>query len=78
MIDHRVLHNATLMNAVHALHFIAESWSCVTHTTVVNCFHKFGFNLNDINDDEDATELNTAKDDWGQLQAAVLREELVC
>jgi hypothetical protein len=41
----------------------------------VNCFQKCGFNLNQTNDGEDATELGIAEDDWGQLKAGVLIEE---
>jgi hypothetical protein len=35
MIDHKLLHDATLMevNVLDALYFIAESWRCVTRTT---------------------------------------------
>jgi hypothetical protein len=74
MIDHKLLHDATLMkvNALDALQFIAESWRCVTNTTIVNCFQKCGFNLNQINDGEDVRELSIAKNDWDKLKAGVL------
>jgi hypothetical protein len=54
-IDHKLLHDATLMtvNVLDALHFIAESWRCATHTAIVNCFQKCGFNLNQTNEGED-------------------------
>lgn len=65
MLDRKLIHNATLVTVVHALHFIAESCDCVTRTALVNCFHKFGFNLNEINHVENATELNVTKYDWG-------------
>jgi hypothetical protein len=35
----------------------------------VNCCQKCGLSLNQTNDDEDATELHIAKNDWGQLKA---------
>jgi hypothetical protein len=37
--------------------------------TTINCFQKCGFNLNQTNDGEDATECSMAKDNWGQLRA---------
>jgi hypothetical protein len=60
MFDHKLLHDATLMkvNVLDALHFIAESWRCVTHTAIVNCFQKCGFNLNQTNDGEDVREIS--------------------
>jgi hypothetical protein len=54
-----------------------ESWYCGAHMTVVNFFfHECGLNLNHTNDEE-ATELCIAKDDWGQLKAAVSFHEYV-
>jgi hypothetical protein len=80
MIDHKLLLDATLMkvNILDALHFIAESWRCVTHTIVVNCFQKYGFNLNQTNDAEDVTELSIAENEWGKLKAGVSFKEYVC
>jgi hypothetical protein len=62
MADHKLLHDATLMrlNVLDA-HFIAETWLCVTHATIVNCFQKCGFNLNQTSDGEDVRELSIAK-----------------
>jgi hypothetical protein len=80
MIYHKLLHDATLMkvNVLDALHFIAESWCCVTHTTIVNCFQKCRFNLNQTNDgDKDVRELSIAKNDWGTLKAGVSFQEYV-
>jgi opacity protein-like surface antigen len=37
--------------------------------TTVNGFRKCGFNLNQTNDGEDATECSIAKEHWGQLRA---------
>jgi hypothetical protein len=73
MIDHKLIHDATLMkvNVLDAQHFTAESWHCVIHMTTMNCFQKCGLNLNQINDGEDVTEPNTAEDDWGQLKAGI-------
>jgi hypothetical protein len=51
------------VNVLDALHFIAESWCCVTHTTIVKCFQKCGFNLNQTNDGEDVKELSIAEND---------------
>jgi hypothetical protein len=79
MIDHKLLHDATLMkvNVLDALHFIAKSWHCITHTTIVNCFQKCGFNLNQTNDGEDVRELSIAENDWGKLKAGVSFQEYV-
>jgi hypothetical protein len=80
MIDHKLLHDATTLmkiNVLDALHFIAESWCCVTHTTIVNCFQKCGFDLNQTNDGEDVRELSIAKNDWGKLKARVSFQEYV-
>jgi hypothetical protein len=79
MIDHKLLHDATLMkvNVLDALHFITESWRCVTHMTIVNCIRKCGFNLNQINDGEDIRELSIAKNVWGKLKAGVSFQEYV-
>jgi hypothetical protein len=76
VIVHKLLHDATLMK-VNVLHFIAESWRYVIHMTIVNCFHKFGFNLNQTNDGEDVTELSVAENDWGKLKAGVSFQEYV-
>jgi hypothetical protein len=78
MIDHKFLHDATLMKVnVLDAHFIAESWHCVIHTTIVNCFQKCGFNLNQTIDGEDVRELNIAKNDWGKLKAGASFQEYV-
>jgi hypothetical protein len=79
MIDHKLLHDATLMkvNVLDALHFIIESWCCVTHATIVNCFQKCGFNLNQTNDGEDVRELSVAENDWGKLKAGASFQEYV-
>jgi hypothetical protein len=79
MIDHKLLHDAALMkvNVLDAVHFIAESWCCVTHTTIVNCFQKCGFNLNQINDGEDVIELRISENDWGKLKAGASFQEYV-
>jgi hypothetical protein len=42
------------------------------HITIVDCFQKYGFNLSQTNDSEDATELSIARDDWGQLKAGII------
>jgi hypothetical protein len=65
MIDCKLLHDTTLRktNVLDAQHFIVEPWHCVTYTTIVNCFQKWGFNLNQTNDGEDAAELSIAKAD---------------
>jgi hypothetical protein len=34
--------------------------------TIVNCFQKCGFNLNQTNDREDVRELSIAENDWGK------------
>jgi hypothetical protein len=47
------------------------------HTTVVNCFQKCGFSLNQISDGEDATGLSIIEDDCGQVKADVLYEEYI-
>jgi hypothetical protein len=65
------------VNVLDALHFIAESWCCVTHTTIVNCLQKCGFNLNQTNDGEDVRELSIAENDWGKLKAGVSFQEYV-
>jgi hypothetical protein len=65
------------VNVLDALHFIAESWRYVTHTTVVNCFQKCGFNLNQTNDGEDVRELSIAENDWGKLKVGILFQEYV-
>jgi hypothetical protein len=41
-----------------------QNHTTVSHIKLVNCFHKYGFNLNQTNDGKDATELSTAEDDW--------------
>jgi hypothetical protein len=73
MMDHKLLHDSTHMkvNVVDVQHFNAETWCCDTNTTRVNCFQKCVFNLNQINDGEDETELSIVKDDWGQVKAIV-------
>jgi hypothetical protein len=43
----------------------------------MNCVQKCGFNLNQTNDDEYATELIIAKNDWGQLKAGVSFQEYI-
>lgn len=60
MIDHKMLHNATFMiiEVVDASHFNVELWCCVTCTTVVNCFEKYGFNENATDTGKDAAELD--------------------
>jgi hypothetical protein len=45
--------------------------------TTVNCFQKCGFDDNQTDDGEDATELSIAKVDWGQLKAGVPLQEYV-
>jgi hypothetical protein len=65
------------VNVLDALHFIAESWRCVTHTKIVNCFQKYGFNFNQTNDGEDVRELGTAENDWGKLKAGASFQEYV-
>jgi hypothetical protein len=79
MIDHKLLHDATLkkVNILDALHFIAESWRCVTHITIVNCFQKCRFNLNQTNDGEDVRELSRAENEWGKLKPHVSFQEYV-
>jgi hypothetical protein len=64
VIDHKLLHDAALMkvNILDAQHFIAKSWYCVTHMTIVNFFQKCGFSLNQTNDCEGATELSIAEE----------------
>jgi hypothetical protein len=66
VIDHRLLHDARPMkvNVLNALHCISESWCCVIHTTILKHFQKCDFNVNEISDGEDATELYLAKGDW--------------
>jgi hypothetical protein len=39
--------------------------------TMVRCFQKCGFRLNETSDGEDVTRLRIAEDDWGQLKAGV-------
>jgi hypothetical protein len=79
VIDHKLLHDAILMkiNVLNAQHFIAESWCCVTHAAVVNCFQKCGFSLNQTRDCEEAAELSIGEDDWCQLKAGVSFQECV-
>jgi hypothetical protein len=79
MIDQTLHHDATLMkiNVLDAQHFTMVSWHCVTHMTIANCLQKCGFNLNQTNDGEDATEFTTARDDWVQLKAGVTFQECV-
>jgi hypothetical protein len=45
--------------------------------TIVNCFHKCEFNLNQTNDGEDVTELSIHRDDWNQVKAGVSLQEYV-
>jgi hypothetical protein len=45
--------------------------------TIVSCFQKCGFNLNQTNDGEDVRELSTAKNDWSKLKAGVSFQEYV-
>jgi hypothetical protein len=63
MNDHKLLHDATLIKetALDALHFTVESWHCLTHMRIVNCFLKCGFNLNYSNDGEDTTKQHSQK-----------------
>jgi hypothetical protein len=49
----------------------------VSHTTIVNCFQKCGFNLNQTNDGEDVRELSIAENDWGKLKASVSFQEYI-
>jgi hypothetical protein len=65
------------VNVLDAQHFIAESWRCVSHETIVNCFQKCGYNLNQSSDNEDAAELSIAKDDWDELKTGVSFQEYV-
>jgi hypothetical protein len=71
MIDHKLLQDETQtkVNVLDALHFIAESWRYATHTTIVNCVQKCGFNLNQTNDGENVRELSIAENNWGKLKA---------
>jgi hypothetical protein len=64
------------VNVLDSQHSIAESWHCHTYDHG-DCFQKCGFNFNQSNDGEDATELSIAKDDWGQLKAGVSFQEYV-
>jgi hypothetical protein len=79
MIDHKLLRDATLMklNVLDALQFISESWRCVTQMTIVNCFQKCGFNLNQANNGEDVREISIAENDWSVLKAGVSFQEYV-
>jgi len=39
--DQKLLHDATCMKLnVFALHFMADSWNCITHTTTVNFIYR--------------------------------------
>jgi hypothetical protein len=65
------------VNVLDALHFVAESWRRVTHATIVNCFQKCGFNLNQTNDGEDVRKLSIAENDQGKLKAGASFQEYV-
>jgi hypothetical protein len=66
MTDHKLLHDVTHEgNVSHAQYFITESWHCVAHMTIANCFQICGFKLNQTSHGEDVTELCIAEDDWG-------------
>jgi hypothetical protein len=54
-----------------------QNHGTVIHTTIVNCFQKCGFNLNQTSDGEDVTELRIAKNDWGKLKAGISFQEYV-
>jgi hypothetical protein len=72
MIDHKFLHDILMkVNILNGQHFTVESWRCVTHVSVVNCFQKCGWDLNETDDGEDATELTIARDDWDLLKAGL-------
>jgi len=72
VIDHKLLHNATMM------HYISwQNHSAASHMTRVNRFQKHGFNLNETNDGGSSTELSIAKDDWAQLRTGASYEERV-
>ena len=72
----KLLNDGKVLAAVHS---ITESQWWVTHTpvTLVNCFQKSQFNINQASDHEDVTELSTGKDDWGQQKANVSFQEHV-
>jgi hypothetical protein len=53
------------------LGYTVELWHCVTRITTINCFQKCVCILNQNKDNEDATELGIAKDDWSQLKVGV-------
>ena len=59
VIDHKLLYAAALMKlkVLDLVFFIALSWCSVTYMTIVNCFQNYGFNLNEMNDGDLATEL---------------------
>jgi hypothetical protein len=62
VIDHKLLHNVTMM------HYISQqNHSATSHTTRVNHFQKHKFNLNET-DGGRSTELSIAKDDCAQLR----------
>jgi hypothetical protein len=47
---------------------IAESWHCITHVTVVNCFQKCCFNVNQTKDGENAAEHSIYENNCGKLK----------
>jgi len=54
-----------------------QNCGSVSHTSVVKCFQNCGFNWNTAKAGEDATELGTAKDGWGQLRAGASFQEYI-
>jgi hypothetical protein len=78
MTDQKLLHDAPLMKV--------NVWMCsisllnhgtVSNVTIVNCFQKCGFNLNQTNGGGDAIELGIAEDHWDQLKADISFQEYV-
>jgi len=71
VIDHKVLHNATMP------YIPWQNHGAASHMTSVNHFQEHGFNLNETKDSGASTELSTAKDDWAQLRTGASYEERV-
>jgi hypothetical protein len=79
MINGGLLQEATQMklDALSAMHFIAEAWRLITPNTIMNYFVKCGFtNYHISNNENNAVKVSEDEvDDWHSLQPLGLQFE---